>query len=46
MAIYDNSGVLPAFSSSVYKLLGDTASFIEDVGGEGVKKFDPTFEPS
>lgn len=40
-----NSDVASAFSSSAYKLLGDTTSFIEDVGGSLVQKFDKDFVP-
>ena len=38
-----NSNVASAFSSSAYKLLGDTASFIEDVGGSAIQNFDKDF---
>ena len=40
-----NNGVASAFSSSAYKLLGDTTSFIEDVGGSFVQKLDKDFVP-
>ena len=40
-----NSDVASAFSSSAYKLLGDTTSFIEDVGGSVIQKFDKDFVP-
>lgn len=40
-----NNGVASAFSSSAYKLLGDTTSFIEDVGGSVVQNFDKDFVP-
>ena len=35
-----------AFVSSAYKLLGDTTSFIEDVGGSVIQKFDKDFVPT
>ena len=34
-----------AFASSAYKLLGDTTSFIEDVGGSVIQNFDKNFVP-
>lgn len=40
-----NNDVASAFSSSAYKLLGDTTSFIEDVGGSVIQKFDKDFVP-
>ena len=40
-----NSDAASAFSSSAYKLLGDTTSFIEDVGGSLVQNFDKDFVP-
>lgn len=40
-----NNGVASAFSSSAYKLLGDTTSFIEDVGGSVIQNFDKDFVP-
>ena len=42
---FSTTGALPAFTSSTFKLLGDTTSFIEDVGGSVVQKFDKDFVP-
>ncbi|MDD2307775.1 MAG: hypothetical protein PHP53_23935 [Prolixibacteraceae bacterium] len=42
---FSATGALPAFTSSTFKLLGDTSSFIEDVGGSLVQKFDKDFVP-
>lgn len=42
---FSTTGALPAFTSSTFKLLGDTTSFIEDVGGSVVQKLDKDFVP-
>ena len=42
---FSATGALPAFTSSTFKLLGDTSSFIEDTGGSLVQKFDKDFVP-